>query len=130
MLPARRKKKAKGPAHPKGLGKHSASPRRSFPRHRKWIRGFGCSVPECNSTQIEAAHVTLPLPEGKTHLKGGTSQKWHDATCISLCRSHHAGQHTLGWKRFERDVLKRDAVKLAIEFASKSPVQNVRDAVK
>jgi|TARA_Y100000310_G_scaffold90877_1_gene88171 hypothetical protein len=104
--------------------------KRQFPRHRKWVRGFSCSIQGCpNSSPIEAAHVTLPLPKGKGHLKGGTGQKWHDAMCISLCHDHHMIQHAEGWVSFEKSM-GRDAVELAFEFASKSPVQEIRDAVK
>ncbi len=124
MLPARRKAGLKG-----GIKAKDAA-RRSFPRHRKWIRGFACSVPGCEDGPIEAAHVTMPLPEGKAHLKGGVSQKWHDAVCISLCRKHHADQHSEGWERFAKMLPGGNPIKLAFEFAGQSPVQEVRDAVK
>lgn len=69
-------------------GRRSAS-------HRKWIRGFGCSVPGCATYPVECAHVqaSSEVPEEE---RGGTGYKPHDKWTYPLCRDHHEEAHRTG----------------------------------
>jgi len=88
-------------------------PSRSCPAHRAWVRKHHCCVPDCQRLPIECAHV-------RTSTDGGTALKPSDRWCISLCGIHHAEQHRLGERRFERkyDICLTD---LAKAFARRSP---------
>lgn len=90
---------------------------RDHPKHRKWVRGFACSVPGCTNGHIEAAHARLGLPAGE---QGGSSQKPGDWWCLSLCAAHHAEQHAIGERTFswQHGI---NMVEIAREFASRSP---------
>lgn len=81
--------------------------------HLKWVRGHGCSVPNCNGLFIEAAHV-------RTGTDGSLSVKPSDCWALSLCVHHHALQHTLGEASFSA-MFRIDMKALAEEFWSKSP---------
>ncbi len=110
MLPAKRQPK------PSGIER---APKRDWPRHRRFVKSHACCVPNCEAGPIECAHIRL---DGG----GGTGLKPHDAHCISLCAAHHAESHRTGETTFARRYgLKLQA--LAHEFATKSPVPEVRD---
>lgn len=85
---------------------------RRSPAHRAWVRGHACSV--CGTeTAIECAHVR----EGTD---GGMGIKPSDRWTISLCKDHHAEQHSIGEGPFER----RHGINmkaLASEFFRNSP---------
>ncbi len=83
------------------------------PAHRKWVRGFECSVPGCGQRPIECAHVRLGTD-------GGVGIKPADKWCISLCVFHHAEQHQIGEIQFEK-VHRLDLKALAAEFFFRSP---------
>lgn len=87
MLPARIPKKAKRDS------------RWRSPAHCNFVRSHACSV--CGSTAaIEVAHV-------RNGSGAGIGQKPDDWRTASLCREHHAMQHTVGevsfWREFEID---------------------------
>lgn len=99
------------PARPKRP--RPARQARSCPAHRAWIRRHGCSVPGCENLPIECAHV-------RTGTDGGQGLKPSDRFCISLCRDHHAEQHRIGERAFERRY-SLDLRRLAAVFAARSP---------
>lgn len=83
------------------------------PGHCNFVRSHMCSVPGCDEVPIEVAHV-------RTGTGGGMAVKPSDRWTISLCRSHHTRQHSLGEASFERETgINMKA--LAEEFARKSP---------
>lgn len=86
---------------------------RECPAHRAWIRRHHCSVPGCQSTLIECAHVRVGTD-------GGTGLKPSDRWTVSLCRSHHSEQHEVGEKEFA-DRYGLDLFELAQIFARRSP---------
>jgi hypothetical protein len=86
---------------------------RSCPAHRAWVRRHRCSVPGCEARTIECAHVRVGTD-------GGQGLKPSDGWTISLCRDHHAEQHKIGEKAFERRY-QLDLRSLAAEFARHSP---------
>lgn len=90
------------------------------PAHRKWIRGFGCSVPGCDGRPIECAHVRIGTD-------GGVGAKPSDRWCIALCRSHHSLQHTLGEASFETRF-GIEMKELAEEFFRRSPHRHKLEA--
>src|SRR5205085_3708201 len=70
---------------------------REWPRHRRFVRSFGCSVPLCTTnTPIEFAHL-------RSAANTGTGLKPHDAFGVSLCgadpacgiEGHHAAYHRI-----------------------------------
>ena len=86
---------------------------RRFPGHCAWVRGHKCSVPGCEQTPIECAHV-------RAGSDGGIGFKPSDRYTISLCRHHHSEQHQIGERRFETRY-GVDLVALAQRFAERSP---------
>ena len=97
------------------LIKRAKSPKvsRDCPAHRAWVRKHRCSVPACGQLPIECAHV-------RRGTDGGVGLKPSDSWCISLCINHHAEQHRIGERAFE----KRHGVELvalAKEFVTRSP---------
>lgn len=106
MLPSRRKKQ-KAP-----------KPGRVNQAHRKWVRSHKCCVPGCEGFPIEFAHIRLA--DAEPEMRGGIGIKPSDDSGISLCRAHHAAQHTFGQRTFDiRNNI--DSAALAREFAAKSP---------
>ena len=97
-------------------------PRRDWPRHRKYVRGFQCCVPGCDQGPIEFAHV-------RTAANSGKSLKPADWDGISLCHEHHAEQHQHGAVTFEKKY-RIDLMKLANEFARQSPDQNMKESMR
>lgn len=86
---------------------------RSCPAHRAWVRRHRCCVSGCVQLPIECAHV-------RRGTDGGTALKPSDRWTISLCRVHHAEQHTIGEHSFEqRHGI--DLVALARKFVRHSP---------
>ncbi|WP_308515815.1 putative HNHc nuclease [Sphingomonas flavescens] len=85
----------------------------SIPAHRKWVASHHCSVPGCNSTPIECAHV-------RRGSDGGMGLKPSDIWTVSLCRDHHAEQHRTGETSFEQKY-DLSLLDLAKEFARRSP---------
>ena len=81
MLPPRQPKKQKRES------------RWRSPAHLAWIRGFQCSMPECDGMPIEAAHVRLGSGTGM-------GQKPDDWRAIPLCRNCHSSQHSGGEETF------------------------------
>lgn len=65
--------------------------------HCQWIRGHWCVIDHATmcSGGIECAHV-------RTGTDGGASLKPGDNWTIPLCRTHHAEQHQIGERAFER----------------------------
>jgi hypothetical protein len=57
---------------------------------RAWLRGLGCSVPSCGSSDIEIAHAR----------SRGAGGDW--TMVIPLCNGHHRLAHTIGQRTFER----------------------------
>jgi hypothetical protein len=105
MLPQRRKQ----------IASHmTRAPRRHFPKHEKWVRGFACCVPGCEQGPIEFAHLRLGA------LNNGIGIKPPSWMGISLCSEHHRQAHLLGERSFQ-SMHGLDWKKLAAEFAAKSP---------
>lgn len=96
-----------------------AKPRLRSPAHRAWVRSHRCCVPLCQLMPIECAHV-------RTAATAGMGMKSSDAFCLSLCREHHAEQHRIGVKSFEKKH-GIDMLMLANEFFCKSPHRNKLD---
>ena len=94
-------------------------PKREFPAHRAWVRGFMCLVasqgknPTACGGKSEAAHVRL-------HTDGGTGLKPHDRHCVPLCSTHHREQHNIGEDAFEKKYGFRMAI-CAERLARMSP---------
>lgn len=86
---------------------------RSCPAHRAWVRRHYCSVPGCTQVPTECAHV-------RTGTDAGIGLKPSDRFTLSLCRSHHAEQHRIGERAFERKH-ELDLIAIAEEFARASP---------
>jgi hypothetical protein len=86
---------------------------RSCPAHRAWVRRHACCVPSCSRHPVECAHV-----RGGTD--GGVALKPSDQWAISLCAHHHAEQHMIGEREFERRY-GICLIDLASEFARRSP---------
>lgn len=98
------------------------APKRDWPRHRAFIRRHMCSVPGCEDGPIECAHIRV----GGT---GGTGVKPADWSAVSLCHAHHSEQHAIGHAAFDRKH-GIDSVKLAAEFAARSPDVAMRETMK
>lgn len=65
------------------------------PAHLAFVRSHACSVPGCQLTPIEAAHV-------RTGTDAGLGFKPGDNHAISLCAMHHRLQHQHGERAFEK----------------------------
>ena len=89
------------------------APERECPGHRAWVRRHHCCVPGCLNIPIECAHV-------RTGTDGGVGLKPSDRWTVSLCSTHHAEQHRIGERRFERRH-GVDLSALAGAFAARSP---------
>lgn len=80
-------------------------------------QGMGATAPlqraGCARVPIECAHV-------RRGTNGGAGLKPSDQWVISLCRFHHAEQHRLGERAFEKKY-GVDLVKLASTFTRLSP---------
>ena len=97
--------------------------KREWPRHRAFVRRFGCSVPLCSTgAPIEFAHI-------RSAANAGTGLKPHDAFGVSLCRGHHDEQHRIGQAAFERKY-QIDLGKIAAEFVRASPDTAMKESLK
>jgi len=112
-LPARR---------PKTVSNILRGPKREWPRHRKWLRGFYCVVPGCQDGPIEVAHV-------RQGHQAGTGIKPADWSAIPCCAAHHREQHAIGHQAFDRKYA-INSLALAKEFAAKSPDSAMREAMQ
>ena len=90
---------------------------RSCPAHRAWVRRHRCSVTGCLAGPIECAHV-------RSGTDGGCALKPSDRWTVSLCRAHHAEQHRIGERAFERRY-GLDLIALAELFVARSPHRRV-----
>ena len=87
MIPKRKK--------PQKLGVRE-TPQIRCSGHRRWIRGFECTVvSQTCEGKIEAAHV-------RTGTDGGMGLKPGDNWVIPLCARHHNLQHAMGEMTFEQ----------------------------
>ena len=96
------------------------APKRTWPKHERWVRAHRCSVPGCEAGPIEFAHI-------RTAANAGTGLKpaaWHG---VSLCSAYHAESHR-GERTFEAKY-GIDLKAIAAEFARRSPDQAMRDAM-
>ena len=98
------------------------APRKVWPRHRRWVRSHGCCVPGCDARRVDFAHL-------RSSANAGMSQKPHDVFGVSLCRTHHDKQHSLGVDAFDRKY-GIDLWALAAEFARHSPDREMRVSLK
>lgn len=81
--------------------------------HCNFVRSHFCVVPDCQLMPIEVAHVRVGSG-------AGVGQKPDDWNTIALCRTHHAEQHSIGERSFEkRHAI--DMAAIAAEFAKQSP---------
>lgn len=81
--------------------------------HCSFVRSHHCIVPGCQQMPIEVAHI-------RHGSDAGTGRKPSDFYTVSMCRDHHAEQHRIGERSFE----KAHAINLhalADEFAKASP---------
>lgn len=102
------------------------APRREWPKHRQWLRGFQCVVPGCDNRQIECCHVRIT--DGPD-TGAGIGQKPHDAFTVPMCSQHHDQSHNVGTATFER-MYRVNLLALAREFASRSPDIAMKEAMK
>lgn len=79
--------------------------------HCNHVRRFMCSIEGCRGWPIEVAHV-------RTGSGAGAGQKPDDWRTVSLCKSCHNVQHTVGERTFWRG---RDVERLIAEFIAASP---------
>ena len=94
---------------------------RDWPRHKVFLRGHHCCVPDCLALPIDAAHI-------RSAANAGIGIKPHDAFCVPLCRSHHVQQHQIGQPRF--DALYRiELLGLVRQFVWTSPDRKMRESV-
>lgn len=93
-----------------------------WPRHRRYVKSFGCCVPGCTGQPIEFAHY-------RTAANSGTGIKPHDRFGISLCRSCHRSQHVIGQAEFQR-IHKIDMAALADAFYARSPDKAMKESLK
>lgn len=101
-LPARIDRKS----HRENAGKRSLG-------HCNFVRSHNCSVAGCVGRPIEVAHV-------RDGTGGGMAVKPSDRWTISLCRDHHAEQHSIGERSFSTRY-GIDMKALAMSFARQSP---------
>ena len=83
------------------------------PAHCSFVRSHECCVSGCRGRPIEVAHV-------RRGSDAGMGRKPSDWFTISLCREHHAEQHTIGEASFEAKYT-INMLTLAEEFAAASP---------
>lgn len=106
MIPRRRK--------PQRSGIRAADGPLRCTAHLAWIRGCTCSTPGPDCVlNIEAAHV-------RRGQGGGMGLKPGDDRTLPLCSAHHAEQHRIGERAFERRY-SIDMVEIAEALARASP---------
>lgn len=119
MLPARKPKKLK-------LSQVDGGPKRVWQKHRRFVRKHECVVSlttfgECEGP-VEFAHY-------RTAANSGTSLKPHDWFGVSMCHKHHAEQHQIGQRSFEKKY-GIDFTNLSAEFANKSDDAEMKAAMR
>lgn len=112
-LPPRRKRAKSG---------IERGPKRSWPKHEKWVRGHACCVPGCTDGPIVFAHV-------RSAANAGTGLKPHSAFGVALCDAHHKSQHQHGIETFQRQH-GIDLWAIAAEFTKRSPDREMRESLK
>jgi len=105
--------------------------RSDWPRHRRFVRSFCCSVPLCeNDMPVEFAHL-------RSAANAGTGVKPHDAFAVSLCgadpgrgiEGHHAEYHRIGHLSFEQKY-RTDLNAIAAAFVRASPDREMRASLR
>jgi hypothetical protein len=96
-------------------------PKREYPRHRRFVRSFGCCVPNCDGGPIVFAHV-------RSAANAGTGLRPADWNGISLCDACHREQHQIGQPAFERKH-GIDMAALAAAFSCASPDRAMKEAM-
>lgn len=93
--------------------KRNRSQRWRSPAHCTFVREHGCSVPGCGGRPIEVAHLRIGTD-------AAMGRKASDFYTLSLCRTCHREQHTVGEQAFfvRRGI---DPHALAAEFCAASP---------
>ena len=91
-----------------------------FPRHRRYVKSFGCSVPGCTNSPIYFAHQ-------RTAANAGTGDKPHDAFGIGYCLEHHTEEHTKGPEHM-RQTYGVERWQLAGYFVRHSPDRGMRQS--
>lgn len=109
------------PKRPKVRSGIMREPRRDWPRHRAFLRTFGCVVEGCANTPIEVSHL-------RTAANSGTGLKPSDNFAVPKCSIHHHHYHEIGHAAFER-LYKIDLFALAAEFTARSPDKAMREAL-
>ncbi len=99
------------------------APKREYPRHRTFVRSHDCVVQGCADGPIEFAHVRLGAKDNAKGLKP------HDAYGVSMCHAHHSEAHSHGESTFQRKYA-IDLIGVALQFAARSPVVEVREYAK
>ncbi len=92
-------------------------PNRAWLKHRRFVRSHACCVTGCAQDPIDFAHTT-------SRGAGGG-----DETGVSLCREHHAEQHTIGIDTFQQKY-GLDLLALAAAFVRASPDRAMKEALK
>lgn len=95
---------------------------RKWPRHEAFVRRHACSVPGCDRAPVEFAHI-------RSAANSGTGLKPHSAFGISLCHYHHALQHAVGQREFEKRY-RINLEQLAAEFVRASPDRAMRESLR
>lgn len=93
-------------------------------RHRAWINTQPCCVCHTNGTPgdpIQCAHV-------RSSRDGFMGGKPSDVYTVPLHWSCHTLQHQIGEKEFYRRRQVADPVALAMSYARRSPVDEIREA--
>lgn len=89
------------------------APKRTWPKHRRFVKSHCCCVPGCEATNVDFAHL-------RSAANAGTGLKPHDCYGVSLCRAHHDEQHRIGADSFGQKY-NINLWALALEFTHKSP---------
>jgi hypothetical protein len=89
-----------------------------FPRHRRYVKSFGCSVPGCQGRPIHFAHQ-------RTAANSGKGTKPHDAFGIGYCAEHHSEAHAQGEGHMRKEY-GIERWQLAAYFVRNSPDSQLR----
>lgn len=100
---------------------------RVWPRHRYFLRGYGCVVDGCEREPVEVSHI-------RTAANAGTAVRPHDWNAVPMCGgigpdSHHAEYHLRGHKSFEAKY-RLDLLALAAAFAARSTDTAMKEAMR
>lgn len=101
------------------------APKREWPRHRRHVASFVCSVMGCGGEchgQVRAHHL-------RSAANAGTGLKPHDSYCVGLCDGHHEEFHRTGIDTFMAKY-GIDLWAIARRLARTSPVPEVREFAK